>query len=105
MKGSDVFYDGSPYLNGLHINCNVFSDEPQACVHNSKCGWCGDKNSCIPGTFNGPLAPCLKSTFLFNAPSKEWNPLKAGTININTEEKLIIAAHPDMGRVISNPYN
>ncbi len=79
---------------------------PQACVNNSKCGWCGDKNSCINGTFNGPLAPCLRETYLFNAPSKNWNPLRAGTININTEEKLLITAHPDVKRVLTNqPYN
>ena len=82
------------------------SSVPQACVHNSKCGWCGDKNTCVAGTFNGPLAPCLKSTFLFNAPSKNWNPLRASMININTGGALLLTAHPDMSRVLANnPYN
>jgi hypothetical protein len=82
------------------------STEPLACVSNPTCGWCGDKNRCIPGTNNGPLAPCLKNTYLFNSPGSGWNPLKAGTININTEEKLVITAHPDMNRVKpENTYN
>jgi len=78
---------------------------PQACVNNGKCGWCGDKSSCIAGTFNGPLAPCLKSTYLFNAPSKNWNPINAGTINIDTKEKLVVTWIPDFNKLITNPYN
>lgn len=81
------------------------STEPQACVHNPNCGWCGDKNSCIPGTFNGPLAPCLRSTYLFNSPSKAWNPVKAGTVNIDTQEKLVVTSHPDFERIHTNLYN
>jgi len=90
----------------MHIDCNVMSTLPQACVNNPNCGWCGDKNSCIAGTFNGPLAPCLKSTYLFNAPSNNWNPLHASTININSEGKLLLTAHPDVSRILQNkPYN
>jgi len=82
------------------------SSMPQACVSHAKCGWCGDKNKCISGTFNGPLSPCLKQTFLFNAPSKDWNPLRAGTINIDTKGALLLTAHPDVSRVLTNnPYN
>ena len=84
---------------------------PQACVNNGNCGWCGDKNSCIAGTFNGPLAPCLKSTYLYNAPSLNWNPLRAGTINIDTtpklgeRETLVVTQHPDFQRVHTQIYN
>jgi hypothetical protein len=82
------------------------STVPQQCVGNPACGWCGDKNSCIQGTNRGPLAPCLRNTFLYNTPGSNWNPLKAGTINIDTKGKLLITAHPDMNRVIStNTYN
>ena len=51
---------------------------------NDKCGWCGDKSKCIPGTSRGPLLPCLKNTFIFSAKSDKWSPIHAGTININT---------------------
>ncbi len=79
---------------------------PQRCVANPACGWCGDKNSCIPGTDRGPLAPCLRQTYLFNAPGSAWNPLRASQININTEEKLRITAHPDFNLVKpGNTYN
>jgi hypothetical protein len=79
---------------------------PQQCVSNPACGWCGDKNSCIQGTNRGPLAPCLRSTYLFNAPGTAWNPLKASTININTEGKLNIVGHPDFNRAKSSgKYN
>jgi len=80
--------------------------EPNGCVSNPGCGWCGDKNSCIPGTNRGPLAPCLKNTYLYNSPGADWNPLKAGTINIDTKGLIKITAHPDMGLIHSNkPYN
>jgi len=82
------------------------SSMPQACVSHAKCGWCGDKNSCIEGTNRGPLSPCLKSTFLFSSPGANWNPLRASTININTEGKLLLTAHPNMDRAkFSNKYN
>ena len=97
-------------MNSLHIDCNTLSTIPEACVNNGNCGWCGDKNSCIAGTFNGPLAPCLKSTYLFNAPSQNWNPINAGTINIDTTknlgaDKLVVTQNPDFGRIHTNPYN
>jgi hypothetical protein len=60
----------------------VYTTNPPSCVHQSGCGWCGEKNSCVSGTSSGPLAPCLRNTFLYSMPTPEWNPLKAGTINI-----------------------
>jgi len=105
-----MFYDGTPHLNAIHVDCNTLSTLPQACVNNGSCGWCGDKNSCIPGTFNGPLAPCLKSTYIFNAPNDHWNPIHAGTININTtnndkSKQLVVTSHPDFERASSKIYN
>ncbi len=80
-----------------------------ACVTRPQCGWCGDKNKCIDGTSRGPLAPCLKSTFLYNKPTSDWDPLRAGTINIYTKrgekDYLHLAAHPDFNRVTTNYYN
>lgn len=88
------------------MNCDVMSSLPQQCVANPKCGWCGDKNSCIQGTNRGPLSPCLRNTYLFSSPGAAWNPLRAGTINIDTKGKLLLTAHPDMNRVRpGNKYN
>ena len=98
FKGNNIYYDGTPFLASMDMNCDVLSTLPQQCVANPSCGWCGDKNSCIQGTDRGPLAPCLKSTYLFNKPSQFWNPINASQININTQGKLHITAHPDVER-------
>jgi hypothetical protein len=79
-----VYYDGSDNLSAIHVDCNLFSTNPPACVHNAGCGWCGESGKCVNGNSSGPLSPCLKNTFLFSAPTPEWNPLKAGAINILT---------------------
>lgn len=82
------------------------SSTPNDCIKNDKCGWCGDKTKCIPGTSRGPLAPCLKSTFIYTTQTAEWNPLKAGTINIVTNGATHMVAHPDLTKVFVNkPYN
>jgi hypothetical protein len=83
---------------------------PQSCVNNAGCGWCGDKNTCIPGTPSGPLAPCMRNTFLYTAPTPEWNPFRAGTINILAVDpkgrpQLNLTPNPDMSRInVWNPY-
>lgn len=109
---SDKFYyNGRDNLNAIHINCNVYSTQPHSCVHNMKCGWCGQSNTCVPGSQSGPLAPCLRGTFLYSAPTSEWNPLKASTINtlaVNQkgESQITIVPEPTMGKVnIYQPYN
>ena len=85
------------------------STVPSECVTNPRCGWCGDKNRCIEGTSRGPLAPCLQSTYLYNKPSSDWNPLRASTINIdtriNSKPQLVLTNHPDFNRARTNPYN
>lgn len=58
------------------------------------------------------MAPCLRNTYLYNMPSRNWNPLKAGTINTwvknkATEEPLVsIVPAPDMNKIDTyKPYN
>ena len=90
----------------MNVNCDVLSSNPPACVNNSHCGWCGDRSSCIPGTSRGPLAPCLRNTYIFNNNSPTWNPLKAGTININHGGAIQLTGHPDLNLVhVNKPYN
>ncbi len=105
------YYDGSNNLSAIHVECDVYGTNPQGCVHNSKCGWCGDKSKCIPGTSSGPLAPCMRNTFLYTAPSANWNPLKAGTINIlaidEKQNPLIHITHePNLSKTeVFSPYH
>jgi len=105
------YYNGRDNLNAIHINCNVYSTQPGACVHNMKCGWCGQSNTCIAGSQSGPLASCLRSTFLYSAPSSDWNPLKAPAVNIlavnqKGESQTTIVPEPTLGNVnIYQPYN
>jgi hypothetical protein len=105
------YYNGRDNLNAININCNVYNTQPASCVHNMKCGWCGQSNTCIPGTSAGPMGNCLRNTYLFSSPSAEWNPLKAGTINIlAVNQKGVplnhIVAEPNLNRVAVNaPYN
>ncbi len=105
MKTPGVYYDGSEHLNALHINCDTLSTNYAQCIENPHCGWCGDKHKCIDGTSRGPLAPCLRSTYLFNFPTKNWHPLRAGTINIDGQEKLKVTHNPDFTRARTNVYN
>lgn len=105
------FYNGRDNLNAIHLNCNVYSTAPADCVNNSKCGWCGQSNTCIPGTSSGPLAPCLRDSFLFTKPSVDWNPLKASTINILAKNERgqplnHIVPEPNLNNVNQfKPYN
>ena len=92
------------------MDCAVYTTVPNNCVHNSKCGWCGEKNSCIPGNEAGPLAPCLRNTFLYTAPFPEWNPLRAGHINIHAVNSQGIPQNhitwePNLSKMdVNNPY-
>ena len=105
------YYNGRDNLNAIHINCNVYSTQPHSCVQNMKCGWCGQSNSCIPGSQSGPLAPCLRNTFLYTAPTSDWSPFKANTINtlaINEKGESLthIVPEPTLGKVnVYAPYN
>jgi len=103
-SGGKFYYDGTSNLSALHVNCNVMSTNPDACIHNSNCGWCGSSNSCVQGNNSGPLGNCLRSTYLYTKPSNHWNPLKAGTINILAQAKsggsaLIITPEPNLKKI------
>jgi len=36
-------------------------------------GWCGSSNACVLGTNLGPLEPCVKSSYIFAAPTPNFN--------------------------------
>lgn len=105
-----AYYDGSNNLSAIHVDCNVYTTNPPACVKQSKCGWCGEKNSCVSGTNTGPLGNCMRNSFLYSMPSPEWNPLKAGTINIlsvdtNGQPMTHLTPEPNLRGVdVYNPY-
>ena len=92
------------------MNCNLYTINPPSCVKQAGCGWCGEKNSCVSGSTSGPLAPCLRNTFLYSMPSPEWNPLKAGTINILSlnskgQPQNTLTPSPDVSKLdVFNPY-
>jgi len=60
-------------LNKIQINCHIYAN-PTDCVHNSHCGWCGASKSCIVGNSVGPLESCVKSSYIFAAPTPSFNP-------------------------------
>ena len=111
IRRGKFYYDGTENLgSSTHVNCDILSTIPDQCVHNSGCGWCGSNSRCIPGNSRGPLGNCLRSTFLYTKPSKDWNPLKAGTININAIDKddqpLLRLTHtPDLSKVFVRRNN
>jgi len=65
--------DQKKKLNTIKINCKMYTS-PSECLHNSSCGWCGSKGSCIAGTNLGPLESCVKSSYIFSAPAPNWSP-------------------------------
>ena len=73
IPSTTTYYDGSPKLNKITINCKIFA-APTDCLHSSNCGWCGSSSGCIAGTNLGPLEPCVKSSYIFSAPFPNWNP-------------------------------
>jgi len=63
-----TYYDGSNRLNIIQITCRVYVNKND-CLHKSACGWCSQTKTCISGTSQGPLEPCLASTYKFSVPS------------------------------------
>jgi len=48
----------------------------------------------------------MRSSYLFTKPTASWNPLRAGTININTAGNTILTHQPDLTRIhVASPYN
>lgn len=74
---SDInYYDGTlGFKTTITTVCGDYTTQPQVCVNQGSCGWCGSSNSCINGNNLGPLSPCIKGTYVFNAPDPSWNPL------------------------------
>ena len=110
MISNKFYYDGTLNLSAIHVSCDTYTTYPMACVHNSNCGWCGQTNKCIEGNRQGPKSPCIRSTFLYTAPTPEWNPFKAGTINILAVDKqgkpmTTTVPEPNMSKAyIDDPY-
>jgi hypothetical protein len=68
-------------LNKIQINCHIYAN-PTDCVHHSNCGWCGASKSCVVGNNMGPLESCVKSSYIFAAPTTPWSP-STSVINEN----------------------
>ena len=62
-------------------------------------GWCGSNSTCVAGNNSGPMGNCLRNSFLYSSPSSDWNPLKAGTINIASGGKMIITPEPNLRKI------
>lgn len=85
ISHNNNYYDGSINLakrNSI-INCNTDNLDPQACVKNAGCGWCGSSNACISATPLGPIDPCIRKTFTYSAPNEYWNPLDSKRVLLN----------------------
>ena len=105
------YYDGSIHLSKVaQVACGFYSTQPRACVSKAGCGWCGQNNQCIEASPLGPIAPCARNTFLYNMPTKEWNPLKAKAINIlaldnNGGSMLKVTHEPELKLApVNKPY-
>ena len=73
-------------LNSVTIKCNIYGNKND-CLHQNKCGWCGESNSCILGNNLGPLQPCNKLSYIFamNAP-EEITVSNNGNIRFNPKQ-------------------
>ena len=71
ITSSSDYYDGSINLNSVTIKCNIYGNQND-CLHQNKCGWCGETKSCILGNNLGPLQPCNKLSYVFavNSPDE-----------------------------------
>jgi hypothetical protein len=68
------------------------------------------RNTCEPGSHDGPesVHSCLK--WVYTSPSDTWDPLRAGDINIHNVDRhgnplSVLTHNPDMSQVhLNNPY-
>jgi len=111
MSSQKLYYDGRNNLNAIHVNCGLLNQQPNTCVKNSQCGWCGGSNTCVAGSIVGPLAPCLKDTFQYTQSNPNWNPLRGGALNIRVwdenfrNNQNIVAPAPDLTNLnVYSPY-
>lgn len=104
------YYNGAEKLNVIKVDCGEFAKNPNGCFQSGGCGWCGETNSCVSGTPQGPNVKCIKDYF-FNKPSENWEPLKAGTMNFYVHDKkyeplIHTTPTPDMSKInVDNTYN
>jgi hypothetical protein len=75
------YYDGTRGLKITRTECNQYTTQPEVCLHQGSCGWCGSSNSCIQGNNLGPLAPCLRGTYKFTEPNN-FNPLPTNNVSV-----------------------
>jgi hypothetical protein len=89
------------------VNCSGLSMRPRECVGNPGCGFCESSSSCVRGTPSGPSEGCLAQAYRYTAPSDNWNPLNAGTINVqaikDNKSQIIIAPTPDLEHAFLKP--
>ena len=110
LPSSSLYYNGAENLNAIKIMCHSYDMFPTSCVKNANCGWCGNRNTCIAGTPKGPLGNCLRSAYVYAAPSDQWNPFNSGDINLYARDKqfrplLHLAPTPKMDNVyVNKPY-
>lgn len=104
------YYNGAEKLNVIKVDCGEFAKNPNGCFQSHGCGWCGETNTCVSGTPQGPNVKCIKDYF-FDKPSKNWEPFKAGTMNFYVHDKkyeplIHTTPTPDMSKVnVVNTYN
>jgi hypothetical protein len=86
-EGTKEYYDGSRGLKISTSYCNNYTTQPEVCMHQGSCGWCGSTNSCVTGNNLGPLAPCLRGTYRFTAP-KDWNLVDGARLNSVSQREV-----------------
>ena len=64
IPSTENYYDGEAKLNVFKVTCS-FQTNPNDCLHQNGCGWCGQTKQCITGTVLGPTQPCWRNTYLF----------------------------------------
>jgi hypothetical protein len=57
-------------LNTIKISCRLYVSL-RDCTHQSGCGWCGARNTCIQGNVLGPQESCEAATYAFTTPLQE----------------------------------
>ena len=83
LPTSTDYYDGSLNLNSVKIQCTVYQNQND-CLHQNKCGWCGETSSCILGNNLGPLQPCNKLSYVYTYhPPEEIKVEKDGNISLS----------------------
>ena len=110
ISTNKLFYDGRANLNAEHILCNNFNLLPQKCVGSASCGWCTDSNTCIEARPGNAVNNCLRKSVIYTLPSREWNPLHAGHINLMAKDAggrnaINVVPTPSLNEIHNNsPY-